>query len=122
MNACVFCIQERLANCSSQVLPRNSEVMLSMELKKVAFLSCHALRPLRNLMWAVNNYVCTAQAKLNPRLPSRSYLNCCLREIFLICLELSVASLPLYCQGLDTLWECKLKGSRNKQHVKDKNV
>lgn len=103
MNACARCIQEKSANHSSQVLPRHSEVMLSMELKKVAFLSRHALRSLRNLMWAVASYVCTTQAKLNPRLPSRSYLNCCRHEIFPIYLEMSIASLPLYRQGSDTL-------------------
>lgn len=92
-----------------------------MELK-AAFLSCHALTSLRNLMWAVTNYVCSTQAKLNPRLPSRSYSNCRLHEIFLIYLEMSVASLPLYCQGLDAPWEHKLKGSRNKQYVNDNNV
>lgn len=35
---------------------------------------------------------------------------------------MSVAPLPLYCQGLDTLWERKLKGNKNKQYVNDNNV
>lgn len=47
----------------SQVLLRHSEVIPSTDLKKVAFFSCHALRSLRNLTWAVNNYVCTTKAK-----------------------------------------------------------